>query len=48
MRNQVETRKEWSQGNLIQENSIHYLPRAGSDSNRFENNFLKIQFYHVQ
>ena len=26
---------------------MHYLPRDGSDNNRFQNNLLQIQFYHV-
>ena len=47
MRNQVETQKERSQGTSLQQNSMHYLPRGGSENNRFENNLLQIQFYHV-
>ena len=38
MHNQAETEKERSQGTSIQQNSMHYLPRRGSESNRFQIN----------
>ena len=47
MRSQVETQYERSQGTSIQQNSMHYLPREGSESNRFPPNLLQIQFYQV-
>ena len=48
MRNQVETQRERSQGNSIQQNYMYYLPRGWPENNRGENNLLQIQFYHVQ
>ena len=48
MGNEVETQKERSDdGTAIQRHSKHYLPREGSENNRFQNNLLQIQFYHV-
>ena len=47
MNNQVETQKEGSQGTSIQQSSMHYLPRGGSENNMFQNNLLQIQLCHV-
>ena len=47
MRNQEETQKERSQGTSIQQNSMLYLTRGGSENNRVRTNLLQIQFYHV-
>ena len=47
MRNQIETQNEPSQGTSTQDNSMHYLPRGGSQNKRFEHYSLQIQFYHV-
>ena len=47
MRNQVETQKERSTRTSHRQNSMHYLSRGESENNRFQNNLLQIQFYHV-
>ena len=48
MRNQVETQKERSQGTSIQHNSMHYLPRRGSEKTTLRTSCSKynsITFY---
>ena len=41
MRNQLETQMERSQGTSIQQNSMHYFSRGGSENNRFQNCLIR-------